>query len=520
MRPPADNDKSKGDRQSSQPANTASNTAPNIASESEGKSFMSGTFWVFFAEALIFPTGLVTAGILTRQLGPEGYGVLTLVAVLVSWVEWTITSIFSRTAIKFVSDADDWRPVATVIAQLHVGIGALATLAFWIFAQPIAELLDIPTFVPYLRLFALDIPIFCLAYAHRQLLVGRGLFRVRAIASAGRWTARLAIIALLVDYANWSIEGAILGSLGASVVELAIGRWFVRPPLLQKSSFPPQRLFGYALPLFLFATSLRLFDKLDLFMLKILGGTVQEAGIYGAAQNLAFVPGIFALSFSPLLLSTLNRTLRSNEAGAFEQAKQIGSNAVRTVIALVPFAALAAAASVPIVTVVYGQTFAVAGPVLAVLIFGAMALMMISVVTAILTAAGRPNLTAALVAPMLPLSAVGYWLFVPQYGEMAACWVNMGAAVVGALAALVALYRTWRVLPEMMTIVRSAIACAVIYCLGLWWITPDPSFILKLLVLSMLIPLLLLGLGELNKQERQFIAALVMQQRWVQALKR
>ena len=481
---------------------------------------MGGTFWVFLAEALIFPTGLITAGILTRKLGQDGYGVLTLVAVLVSWVEWTITSIFSRTAIKFVSDAEDWRPVGTVIAQLHVVIGAAAAAVLWIFAQPIADVMDIPTFVPYLRLFAIDIPIFCLAYAHRQLLVGRGLFRVRAIASAGRWTARLAIIALLVEYANWSIEGAIIGSLGASVVELILCRWFVRPPLLQKSSFPPQQLFGYALPLFLFATSLRLFDKLDLFMLKILGGTIEEAGVYGAAQNLAFVPGIFALSFSPLLLATLNRTLHSGQPGAFDQAKQIGLNAVRTVIALVPFAALAAAAAVPIVTVVYGQAFSVAGPVLAVLIFSAMALMMISVVTAILTAAGRPNLTAVLVAPMLPLSAVGYMVFIPTHGVMAACWVNMGAAIVGALATLIALYQTWHVLPEVMTVVRSAIACVIIYALGVWWITPDPSFVLKILVLSAIVPIILLCLGELDQKERRFVNGLLMQQRWMRSLKR
>lgn len=493
-----------------------SRDAGKSASRHFGRDFMSGTFWVFLAEALIFPTGLVTAGILTRRLGADGYGVLTLVAVLVSWIEWTITSIFSRTAIKFVSDAEDWRPVGAVIAQLHFALGALAALMLWVFARPISELLDIPTFAPYLRLFALDIPIFCLAYAHRQLLVGRGLFQVRAIASAGRWTARLALIALLVGYADWSIEGAIIGSLGASVVELLVGRWFIRPPLFQRSSFPPQRLFGYALPLFLFATSLRLFDKLDLFMLKILGGTVAEAGVYGAAQNLAFVPGIFALSFSPLLLSTLNSTLRS---GDLTQAKQIGQNSVRTVIALLPFAALAAAASVPIVSVVYGQDFVMAGPVLAVLIFAALALVMISVVTAILTAAGRPYLTAILVAPMLPISAVGYWLLVPSYGAMGACWVNLGAASVGALAAMGALYRIWQIAPPVMTGVRSAIACVLIYAIALRWITPDPSFVLKILALSAVIPVLLFCLGELNQSERRFVGRWVTQQRWVKALR-
>ena len=183
--------------------------------------------------------------------------------------------------------------MATVILQLHLGLGAIATAFFWVFAWPIADLLDIPTLVPYLRLFALDIPIFCLAYAHRQLLIGRGLFQVRAVASGGRWIARLAIIAALVEYAGWSINGAIIGSLGASVVELIMARWFVRPPLLSQSSFPPQRLFGYALPLFLFAMSLRLFDKLDLFMLKNIGRhSGAGRGVWRGAK-LSFCAGDF-----------------------------------------------------------------------------------------------------------------------------------------------------------------------------------------------------------------------------------
>lgn len=481
----------------------AAEVSPQAAPQSNGRQFLSGTFWVFLAEILVFPTGLVTAGILTRQLGPEGYGVLTLVAVLVSWVEWTIASIFGRTTIKFVSDAEDWRPIGTVVAQLHLGLGLAAAGILWLLAAPIAGLLDIPSFVPYLRLFALDIPIFCLAYAHRQLLVGQGRFSQRAIASAGRWIARLAIIALLVEYAGWSINGAILGSLGASVVELIIGRWFVQPAILSRSSFPPQRLFGYAIPLFIFAISVRLFDKLDLFMLKILGGTVEQAGVYGAAQNLASIPGIFALSFSPLLLSTLNRTLRLE---GLPSAQNIGRNAVRTIIALMPFASLAAAASASIVTVVYGEAFTVAGPLLAVLIYASMLLLLISVATAILTAAGRPNLTAMLAVPMLPVSAVGYGLFVPRYGAMGACWVNAGVALLGAIASLVVLYKIWRITLPVSTAVRSLLTGVIIYAIAIRWITPDLSFLFKLAVLSSVIPLILLGLGELNKTERQFVA--------------
>lgn len=68
-----------------------------------------GTIWGFLAEALVLPTGLITAGYLTRHLGPEGYGLFTLAATLIGWVTFSTTSLFSRTTIKFISEANDWR---------------------------------------------------------------------------------------------------------------------------------------------------------------------------------------------------------------------------------------------------------------------------------------------------------------------------------------------------------------------------------------------------------------------------
>ena len=96
---------------------------------------------------------------------------------------------------------------------------------------------------------------------------------------------------------------------------------------------------------------MRLFDKLDLYMLKGLGGTAATAGIYGAAQSLSLVAGIFALSFSPLLLSTLTHAQR---AGQFHQAVQTGRNAMRLVILLLPFAGLTAGAAPEIATLIFG----------------------------------------------------------------------------------------------------------------------------------------------------------------------
>ncbi|MES1023165.1 hypothetical protein ABN584_09720 [Gloeocapsa sp. BRSZ] len=40
----------------------------------------------------MLPTGIVNAGFLTRQFDFEGYGLFTLAAILIAWVEWSVTS--------------------------------------------------------------------------------------------------------------------------------------------------------------------------------------------------------------------------------------------------------------------------------------------------------------------------------------------------------------------------------------------------------------------------------------------
>ena len=224
----------------------------NLSPFQRHRHIVDGTIWVFLAEALLVPTGFFITVFLTRRLGPEDYGLFTLAAVLVAWIESSIKSLFASTMVKFVGQAEDWRPVGATVAQLHLAASAGATLLLWLFASPIATLLDEPALATYLRLSALDIPLYSLARVHRNILVGIGDFRQRALVSAGRWITRLLLIVLLVEL-GFSVPGAILGSIGASLVELVIGRYYVRPSLFARANFPVRPLWGYAAPLFLFS---------------------------------------------------------------------------------------------------------------------------------------------------------------------------------------------------------------------------------------------------------------------------
>ena len=271
-----------------------------------------GTVRIFLAESLIIPSGLLTAAYLARRLGPDGYGQFTVATALIAWIEWSLTALFARASVKFVADATDWRPIGSTILSAQLLVSGTIALLLCLGAPLVAAALGMPELTPYLRVYAVDIPLFTLGQAHRSILVGLGNFTERAYTAAARWTSRFVIIVLLVEL-GLSVEGAILGSIAASVIELVVARVFVRPTFSPRALLRVRELLSYAAPLLLSALALRLFDKLDVIMLTALGGDAQQAGLYGAAQNLSILPGLFSLACSQLLLATLSRAFRDGE---------------------------------------------------------------------------------------------------------------------------------------------------------------------------------------------------------------
>ncbi|MGD1861214.1 MAG: lipopolysaccharide biosynthesis protein [Leptolyngbyaceae cyanobacterium] len=472
---------------------------------STNRQILDGTVWVFLAEGLILPTGLITAGFLTRQLGPEGYGLFTLASVIIGWIEWSITSIFSRTTIKFVGEATDWRPIGALVVQLHLVVSVGITLLLWLLAPAIATGLNEPVLGQYLRLLALDIPIFSVASAQRNILIGNGLFRPRALATAGRWTLRLILIVILVEL-GWSVSGAILGSIGASVAELVIAQCFAPTPWWRRAHHPIRPLFGYAIPLFAFAMTMRLYDKLDLILLKAFGGSAEQAGIYGAAQNLAFIPTIISISFSPLLLSSLSRLLATEEVDA---AKQLARQALRLVIGLLPMGAVTIATAPAIVSLIYGEEFGATAPILSLLIFSALGLMMVSVGTTILIAAERPHWPVAVAMPMLPLALWGHWQLIPRLDAMGAAIVTTGVAGIGAIAMLGTIYYRWQILPPVATLARSLLVCGIIYAIATAWSVSELWLLPQLMILALMLPLLFGVLGEFSRTELHLLTEMI-----------
>ena len=465
------------------------------------RHLLDGATRVILADALILPTGILTVVFLTHRLGPEGFGSFTVASAIILWMEGSINTIFHSPTLKIVADAKDWSALGTTIVRLHFRVSLVASFFLWLLIPFIAELLHQDVLASYLYLFSLDIPLAGLADAHRNLLVGTGGFRQRALASVVRWIGRLLLIIALLEL-GLSVTGAILGNIGASLIEFTIVRHYIHPPLWGVTKVNLPGFWYYVWPLALFSISVSLFGRLDLLALKMLGATANQAGIYAAAQSLAVIPGIFAMSFSPLLLSTLSRLTSGGDVG---QARNISSNAMRLVIIFLPFAGMAAGMSREIVDLVFGPLFRPAAPLFSLLIFGAWGMVIVSLATSILTAAGKPTWALVQGASLLPVAFIGHILVIPQVGPIGASAVTTFCAILGALGSVVAVYRVWRTCPSIPTLTRASVVCVLAFILASVWPISSGLLFFKLCGISLLISGAFFALGEFSHSEIAFL---------------
>ena len=462
-----------------------------------GRETLTGTVRLFAAESLAFPTGLITVAFLTRWLEADGYGVFSLAAMTVAWLEWLVVSLLSRSTILAVRATVDWKPLATRILQIHLAAGLAGCAVVWLAAPFVAHALAIPSLTGDLRLFALDVPLFVYGHCHRNIATGRGLYGRRARAVATRWIARMVLILVLVGL-GLSVTGAILASIGASALELLVARRYDRAPLFAWPANSIRPFVTATLPLLAAAIAIKILHDVDLFALKALGGSTAEAGFYAAARNLTGASSVFSAAFAPLLLSTLVRLVREGE---IDHARDISRDSLRLVLVLVPFAALGAGGADGIVRLIFGVEFAPAGPVLARLIFSGVALVMIAVASTALVAGGRLDVPARVFGALVPLTIAAHLWVIPRFGAIGAAWVTTGAMVAGALLMLVGLARMWGVAPPAGSVARAAFIGLAVWLGARAWSAAGADLVLTLGLLALAVPLAFLGLGEFSRRE-------------------
>jgi O-antigen/teichoic acid export membrane protein len=338
----------------------------------------------------------------------------------------------------------------------------------WIVAGPLASLLHEPSFALHFVLFACDIPLFMLGQAYRNILMGRGRFALRTLTGLSRWLSRLAFT-VIAALAGISIVAAIATCIGASIVELIVGRWALGSLSISgiDNTAPLRRL---AASLMISTLSVAIIGRMDLLLIKILGWPAEQAGFYAAAQNLALIPGLFGQAISGVLLSTLTRISAGKDVEMFSKITQQSMTAS---LCLVPVAGVVAGGAADIAAACFGITFEPAADFLPLLFLAATAQVFFGLLMAPLIARGRANMTAVIAGPLVFIAAAGHLWAIPIWGPVGAAWTTAITMLVGAGAAYVTVQKLFLARLSFSSLVRAV----TLGCIG--WAAmvntpPDP----------------------------------------------
>ncbi len=435
---------------------------------------------LFAGIGLSIPTGVVLASLLSRRLGPELYGLLTVTNSVVYWLELGSTQLFARTAVRFIAAAEGetWRGVAATLLRAQGMVSILAALLAVLLTPLLARLLNAPLLVLTLPILALDIPLYGLAQVQGSALIGRGRAWKRSSLFAVRWVGRFVWIMLFLAV-GFSIYASLLGYLLASALEMLLAARYLRVSFRLRPEQPLRGLFAFALPIWFYTVGLELFNTVDLWSVQaLLPGPA--AGYYAAAQYLTIMADLIAASISPVLIGSITQQLANGQ----NAAKSIRS-AFQFILSLMPFVALAAASAAPLLSLIYEPVYRSAAPVLAVLLIGSIGVMLIVIGTAVLVALHRPVWTGALAVLLVPLAVVGHALVVRNGNIFGAALVTAALAWVGGLTVMLAACRESGAILPYTSLARALLLSVAGYAVSaLWWVEGWPVLI-KLSLLSL-----------------------------------
>ncbi len=464
------------------------------ADTAHGRQLVVGSIQGFIGSAVSLPTGIITAAFLSRQLGPELYGDLTVVCFIIIFIEAAITLGFERAAVKLTVESTPWQESATGVLQVQLIISILAALVVITAAPRISGWMNAGDIAFYLQVYAVGIPVTGMGKIHKAILIGRGHFKLKAWLDGSYWVLRLALVIFLF-LVRPSVTAVLIANIISVAVVLSAARIFVKPAIFSvPAGTEIAKLWLYTWPLYFFTMCIHLGQAMDLILVKA-GLPAGNAGFFAAAKNLTIVPGLVTLGMAPVLLSKLSGLL-AEDCGS--QARHLLESSIRFVVCLLPFAGMSAGAAGEVVQLIYGARFIPATSLLAVLIFGAVGLTLTQVNAAGLIAAGKTRLPLSIMGPLVPMTAIAYVQCIERFGAVGAAVVTTVASVLTATLTALAVRRAWCLPPRVFLWVKSGMLTVIAFLAAQMWATPGSMLLVKLMLISIGIVVAFWGLGELS----------------------
>lgn len=412
--------------------------------------------------------GMVTSIIIARHLGPDGFGVYSLVIWLVAMGVATTNSGTASSAIKFVAELrgagrDDAIPALLAYLRrcqrlfLLVVLGAGAVL-FAVAGERIAAGLD-----HVLLLAFLVVAVALRAGYMFNIGVAKGFedFRATAIISLVSTPLNLAMVIAAWQFGA-SVEWLLAVFVISSVVFYAVSHWMVAPrvsaPVAVLAPELQARIRRHLwLTAMIVSVGFVAASEVEVLFLNLYGNA-EAAGQFKVAYQLA----VGAAALVPGVLGALLLPMMANAVG---QGRDVAG---RRFVALTSYLALLAAPLVAfgmvfgaaVVQALYGEAYLSAAPVLSACLLGVSVMAMTGGGSSLLISADRQQSVLAVVAGCGLLKVLLDAILVRQFGLAGAAAAYVAVSMVTAVATMVLAIRVSGAMPQWGRLLRIGVAAA------------------------------------------------------------
>lgn len=456
---------------------------PKTVSAGRGLVFITGAkLWFMVA-------GYVIQFALPRALGsPARYGVWIVVLSVLSWINNTIVQGTNQAVSKFTAEDDGPRQSAVLRAALRLqlflagGVGA----AFLLLAPLIAHFEHDPSLVPYFRMATGVI----VAYSFYSIFVGaangRREFHKQAALDASFSTLRCLLV-VGVAAVTHSAMAAVGGFVAAAALILVVSIFVVGLGAPTRERFDARVMvrFFVGVAAYLFIINALMFTD-GLLLKRVVtewatahgladprGFANEQAGFYGAVQNVARIPFQLILAVTFIIFPLVSRSTFEKDGDKTRGYVRATMRYSLVVAAL--FAAVLAARPEATMRLFYKPEYTVGAHALSALVVGYVFFSLFNIAGTIINGSGRTIPTTIVGIVTLVATVAAEWIGIrvaldrgadPLFVAAATTAATMG---LGLLLSGAYLWRTFGAFLPALTVVRVTAAYAATRGLGILW---------------------------------------------------
>jgi len=393
------------------------------------KSFLKDLTGVFSSNIFIILAGLLVSVILTRKLGPAGFGIYSAILVIpllvVSFAQLGIrgSSIYHIGQKKFIQ-RDIVAGILLILVMTSV-LGVLITGVSFLF-------LDDKSFTNlYIILVLMLIP-FRLAMAYfGGIFIGKEQIGRSNFINWFSEVIHLAAVVVFVWLMDWQIAGALLALLVSHILITLWALYVLNKEFKFHLHFQPEIIKSLLSMGFLFALSfviIQLNFRIDVLLLQELS-TMEEVGFYSLGVSIA--EKLWQLPFA-IGIVLMSRTVNASDQEAINKttARLVRVSLIAGLIASVALYVV----SPWVLPAIWGEKFRPSIMVIQYILPGVLFISTYRILSSRLSGIGKPQVSIYVFLPALVINVLLNLWWIPGYGAIGAVMATNVSYTLGTLA--------------------------------------------------------------------------------------